>query len=186
MTPQVPAIEGAEAVAPPIQPEPATAFAPTIRYAGFWRRAIAMLVDGLVLFFPGTILRVSAGLPPPWMPQPMRDDQMSLYLTILALTSAFTWLYSAMLESSHWRGTLGQQLLGLRVGDGHGRQVSFGRATARYFAQYLSVALCMIGYLFNLWTPRRQTLHDMVSGCVLTVPDGEVIPSGVIFTGHPS
>ena len=173
LTPHPPVVEGVEVVATPLRAEPAAPAARAIRYAGFWRRAIALVVDGVVLFFPGAILRISAGMPPPWVPQPMRDDQLGLYLTVFAVTSIITWLYSALLESSHWRGTLGQQLLGLRVGDGQGQRISFARASARYFAQYLSAALCLTGYLFNLWTPRRQTLHDMVAGCVLTVPGHE-------------
>ena len=111
---------------------------------------------------------------------------MGLSVTTLAITSAISWLYSALLESSHWRGTLGQQLLGLRVDDGQGQRISFARASARHFAEYLSAALCGGGYLFNLWTPRRQTLHDMVAGCVLTVPGREAIPGGVIARGPAS
>jgi uncharacterized RDD family membrane protein YckC len=145
-----------------------------------------MLVDVLVLFFPVTILRVSAGMPPPWSPQPMKDGQLGLYLTVFAITTGLTWLYCALLESSRWRGTLGQQLLGMRIGDGRARRISFGRATGRYFAAYLSVVLCGLGYLFNLWTPRRQTLHDMVAGCVFTVPAHEPAAGVVVATGQPS
>jgi uncharacterized RDD family membrane protein YckC len=182
----VPVVEGLEVVATPSVPEPVAPPAPAVHYAGFWRRVAAMLVDVLLLFFPGTILRVGVGMPPPWSPQPMKDGEMGLYLTVFAITTVFTWLYSALLESSRWRGTLGQQLLDMRVGDGRDRRISFGRATARYFAQYLSAALCLVGYLFNLWTPRRQTLHDMVAGCVFVVPAREPAPGVVVMTGNPS
>jgi uncharacterized RDD family membrane protein YckC len=157
-----------------------------MRYAGFWRRFAAMFVDGLVLFFPDAIMRVLMGLPTALSMQVPRDDYSGRLAVALAVSTAAWWLYCGLLESSRWRGTLGQQLLGMQVGDLAGRRVSFGRASARYFAQWLSVLICGLGYLFNLWTPRRQTLHDMVSGCVLFVPAPEAVPGVVVVTGQPS
>ncbi len=183
-TPQAPVVEGVEVVASRIVAEPVVASA--VRCAGFWRRAGAMLVDVLVLFFPDAIVRVSMGLPTPFAMHTLRENEMNGLLIALGISTASWWLYCALLESSRWRGTLGQQLLGVCVGDRGGRRISFGRATARYFAQWLSAMLCGLGYLFNLWTPRRQTLHDMVAGCVLTVPGREAVAGGVIVTGPSS
>ena len=169
-----------------VEPEPSAPAAPAPRYAGFWRRLAAMFVDGLVLFFPDAIMRVTMGLPTAFSMHSLREDETGTLVSALAVSTAGWWLYCALLESSKWRGTLGQQLLGLRVGDREGRRISFARATARYFAQWLSAMLCGIGYLFNLWTQRRQTLHDMVAGCVLTVPGPESVPGGVIVAGPSS
>ena len=55
--------------------------------------------------------------------------------------------------------------------DLEGRRISFARATARYFGQILSALICGVGYLFNLWTSRRQMLHDLIAGCVIVRPD---------------
>lgn len=170
--------------APPAAPvrEPAEAlFVPPpahrgVRYAGFWRRLAAMFVDGLVLFFPNAILRMLAGLPTPLSLHPLRDDLFGRALAVTATLTLIYWWYSARLESSRWQGTLGQQLLGLKVTDLHGRRISFLRATGRFFASSLSVLLCGFGYAFNLWTSRRQTLHDLVAGCVFVRPDPMVEP----------
>ena len=146
---------------------PATA---ALRYAGFWRRFAASLVDGIVLFFPNAILRVLAGLPLPLSLHPLHDDQAGRSLAVTGIVTLIYWWYCARFESSRWQGTLGQQLLGLRITDVQGRRISFARATGRYFAQWLSMLLCGLGYLFNLWTSRRQTLHDMVAGCLCMRP----------------
>lgn len=142
---------------------PAPAEAP-VRFAGFWRRFATLWVDALVLFFPTAIVRVILGgevFGPdnPWTnPQALRWTVVNLGLW---------WLYCAALESSAAQGTLGQQLLGLRVCDDRLGRISFLRATARFLAQWLSVFTCGLGYLVNLFTRRRQTLHDLVAGCVI-------------------
>jgi uncharacterized RDD family membrane protein YckC len=146
------------------------------RYAGFWRRFAAAFVDGLILFFPNAILRVLAGLPGPLSLHPLDEAQFGRSLAMTATMTLVYWWYCARLESSHWQGTLGQQLLGLRITDLHGGRISFARATGRYFAQWLSMLLCGLGYFFNLWTSRRQTLHDLVAGCVFVRPREGVAP----------
>jgi uncharacterized RDD family membrane protein YckC len=142
----------------------AAAPVPAVQYAGFWRRFATGLVDGLVLFFPVAIVRVFLGddvfgTANSWTePAALRGTLVNVF---------FYWIYCATLESSGAQGTLGQQLLGLRVRDGRLRRISFWRATARHFAQWLSLFTCCVGYLLNLWTSRRQTLDDLVAGCVI-------------------
>jgi uncharacterized RDD family membrane protein YckC len=142
-----------------------------VRYGGFWRRFASATVDGLILFFPDAILRVLAGLPSPLSLRALSEDQTGRSLGISLVMTLVWWWYCSRLESSRWQGTLGQQLLGMRVTDLSGRRISFLRATGRFFAQWLSVLLCGFGYLFNLWTSRRQTLHDLVAGCTLVRPE---------------
>lgn len=137
-------------------------------FGGFWRRLAAALVDGIVLFFPQAITRVVLNLP--LLATGESSDAVAELLVSVG-TLVLYWLYSSLLESSARQATLGQQLLGLRVMDLEGRRISFARASARYFGQILSALICGVGYLFNLWTSRRQTLHDLIAGCVLVRPD---------------
>ncbi|HEV2106246.1 MAG TPA: RDD family protein [Candidatus Eisenbacteria bacterium] len=137
---------------------------PRSAYAGFWRRLWGCVVDALVLFFPGATVRVLLGLPA-WTWQDDTGDSRPLLAFVVQ--SLLAWLYAAWLVSSRRRGTLGQQLLGLEVNGPRGARVGFARATARHFAQYLSVLTLGAGYLLNLVSRRRQTLHDLLAGCVV-------------------
>ena len=137
-------------------------------FGGFWRRWAAAFVDGIVLFFPQAITRVALNLP--LFATGESSDAMAELLVSVG-TLVMYWLYSTLLESSARQATLGQQLLGLQVMDLEGRRISFARATARYFGQILSALICGVGYLFNLWTSRRQMLHDLIAGCVIVRPD---------------
>jgi uncharacterized RDD family membrane protein YckC len=138
-------------------------------YGGFWRRFAAWFVDRVVLLFPLQIITVLMGLPTTFSLRPIPESETGRYFAGMVLMLALQWLYAAVLESSRWQGTLGTQLLDLCVTDVAGRRVSFGRASGRYFGWFMSFFLCGgLGYFFNLWTSRRQTLHDQVSGCVVT------------------
>ena len=78
------------------------------------------------------------------------------------------WLYHAWMESGPAEGTFGKQLLGIRVTDLQGRQISFMRATGRHFARiFLSNAVCLIGYFIAAFTEKKQALHDMVASTVV-------------------
>jgi len=83
------------------------------------------------------------------------------------VTIVTTWLYFAGMESSPWRATLGKKLLGLYVTDIKGQRLSLIRATGRTFAKYLSAATAGVGYLLCGFTEKKQTLHDMVTSCVV-------------------
>jgi uncharacterized RDD family membrane protein YckC len=82
-----------------------------------------------------------------------------------------SWLYFGLLESSKLQGTLGKAALNIQVTDLHGRRISFGRATGRYFGKWISGALFLIGYLIQPFTRRRQTLHDLMAGTLVVRRD---------------
>ncbi|MFM7290158.1 MAG: RDD family protein [Planctomycetia bacterium] len=76
-------------------------------------------------------------------------------------------IYYVGLEASAKQGTWGKQIVGLKVTDIEGRRIGVGRAIGRLFARYLSICTCGIGYLLPLFTKNRQTLHDLICGCVV-------------------
>jgi uncharacterized RDD family membrane protein YckC len=79
------------------------------------------------------------------------------------------WLYYAIMESSHRQGTLGKIALDIKVTNLNGRRITFGQASLRYFAKFLSVGLLFGGFFVALFNPKHQTLHDIISGCVVRV-----------------
>ena len=83
------------------------------------------------------------------------------------------WVYTAVLLSSPWQATVGLKVCGLRVVDYNGRRITFGRATGRYFASFLSVVLLCVGFLMIAWTRRRQGLHDFMAN-TLVVKLGDI------------
>ncbi len=154
------------------QSVPVISVAPAGRlYAGFWIRALATLIDDVIVMM-GSLALTFLGL--------------FIIFVIMrpagTFTEAFTGgfiqtvNFAAMLCISipyyigfHWRlgATPGKRILKIRViRDSDDGSLSLGRATARYFSQILSAIPFGIGYLMAAWNPKKQALHDMLAGTV--------------------
>jgi uncharacterized RDD family membrane protein YckC len=120
------------------------------RYAGFWKRFVAYLIDGIILGIVGAILTSQ-----------MDEAAAGTVTTILG------WLYFAGMESSSRQATLGKSVLGIYVTDIDGNRISFLRATGRYFAKILSGLILGIGYIMAAFTARKQALHDMIASTLV-------------------
>ena len=127
------------------------------RYAGFWRRAGANLLDSLILGVVGAILGVLL----------VGDDPDAIAGTMYLVTWLGGWLYFALCHSSGAQASPGKRALGIKVTTLDGRRIGFGRATGRYFAMILSGLILGIGYLMAGFTQRRQALHDMIAGTLV-------------------
>lgn len=148
----------------PVAPSPP---GPT-RYAGFWLRLVALMIDGCligpVLGLFVFVLGVFAGI------EVQGDAPMAaLGLSSVASLAAIVghWLYYALFESSWLRATPGKLALGLRVTDLAGAQLGFGRASGRYFGKWISGLTLGIGYLVAAFTEKKQALHDLMADCLV-------------------
>jgi uncharacterized RDD family membrane protein YckC/Tfp pilus assembly major pilin PilA len=121
-------------------------------YAGFWRRAAASLMDGIVLFIPNAVFG--------WYYAP---DGTTALLTGAAIGTA----YYAGFHGSVLQATPGKWALGVKVTDLRGERIGPIRAIARYFATWLSTAVFGLGYVLAGVSARRQALHDMIASTLV-------------------
>jgi uncharacterized RDD family membrane protein YckC len=109
------------------------------RAAGFWRRFLAMLVDGIVLGVVGVVLRL------------VHLSDVSVVVSLVYFTA---------FHGSTGR-TPGDAALGIRVVDvDFGAPIGYPRAALRWVVSIASTLLLLVGFLWMLWDPRRQTWHD--------------------------
>lgn len=83
-------------------------------------------------------------------------------------------------------GTSGQtpgcRILGIKVVDSNsGAPIGIPRAVGRYlFASFISGPALLLGYLWMLWSPRKQTWHDTITSAVVvpesTAPQTSAFP----------
>lgn len=121
-----------------------------LTYASFWKRFAATIIDGVILTM---VFGVAAFLLP-----------LAVYYVIAIVGG---WLYFALQESGSAQATLGKKALGIKVVDENGGQLSFGAASGRHFAKFLSGLILYIGYLMVLWDSRKQGLHDKIAGTLV-------------------
>jgi len=140
-------------------------------YAGFWLRAVAYLMDTLLV---SAVFGLAASFyPAAFLKFPEATTTLSLtslpQLTPLAigLTIFVVWLYYAFFESSAWQATPGKRILKLYVTDIHGRPLTFTRATLRYFGKMISGLTFMVGYILAGFTEKKQALHDILASTLV-------------------
>jgi uncharacterized RDD family membrane protein YckC len=153
--------------------------APQFVYAGFWRRRLAAFLDGIVLFALAVPFFVLWMLPHNSVTMEQyeamsSEQQMEIlgsYLLYFIVVTLTEFLYFSLFESSRRRATLGRMAMGIVVVDVHGRRIHLGRALGRRLARILSGLTLLIGFLIQLFTRRRQALHDKIAG-TLVVREG--------------
>jgi uncharacterized RDD family membrane protein YckC len=129
-----------------------------MKYAGFWKRVLASLVDSIIFIPVSFLISVT---------QTFGDAYFQGFFTNLVLG----WLYYALCESQSWQATLGKKMVGIKVVDLSGERISFARATGRYFAKFLSWMILGVGYLMAAFTKRKQALHDLVAETLVVQAD---------------
>ncbi len=131
-----------------------------VKYAGFWRRFIAIHID---LFVISTLqLCLYAGL------STLDESLVQAFAGVVQLSYlVIYWLYFAGMESSSYQGTLGKVLVGIIVTDTDGNRISFLRATGRNVGKIASSLILGLGYLLAAFTRKKQALHDMPAQCLV-------------------
>jgi len=145
-------------------------------YASFSRRALARFIDLCVVLAPCGILYLVnrfLGFPvrytslfnwarPESASMFMSADFPGVFLTFAAVKLCIAFPYFALMEGSRRQGTIGKQVVKIKVTDLEGNRISFGRATGRYFLKMVSSFEFMLGYLIS-FSDQRQTWHDYIS-----------------------
>ena len=146
-----------------------------MRYAGFWRRLGAILIDFALLAAAMAAIgwlglpiyqrhESVVGMADGSFTASFKVDYNSLGMVIGVL---LWWLYFALLESSRLQATLGKLALAIKVTTLDGRRIGFWRATLRTIAKYLSAAILLIGFIMAGLTRRKQALHDLLAGTLV-------------------
>ncbi|MCX6231582.1 MAG: RDD family protein [Bacteroidetes bacterium] len=151
----------------------------TVQYAGFWLRFVAIIIDGFIIGIAESIISIPLFMMIGFTAFKFNPDSVSdadkiaalgaifgLALVFSLIATVLQWLYFALMES--YKGaTIGKMAMGLKVTDMEGNQITFLRATGRYFGKIVSGMILMIGYIMAGFTEKKQALHDMMSNCLV-------------------
>lgn len=122
--------------APPLSPEAASGH---LRFAGFWIRCAAALIDLLLV---GLVCRLVG----------LKEATPGLLL-----------LYQAILIGT-WKGqTLGKRACGIKVISRDGCHPTLGQSFGRALAKILSTLTLWVGYLMIPFDDRKRGLHDRLA-----------------------
>lgn len=140
---------------------------PEVKYAGFWKRLLAFVVDlgviSLIFFALAIILPILLG---PWLGVPGGSVILASGAVVWLV---ITWLYWALMESSSKQGTFGKDMLGIVVTDAEGNRISFRKATVRHFGKVASALPVLAGFVMAGFTAKKQGLHDLITGSLVVM-----------------
>lgn len=145
-----------------------TAAPGTVRYGGFWIRVAAKLVDGLIVGIPTAViyglLIFAMGVPLMNMNNPnpaaafgMLGMQLAAQGIAMLLGAAYSIYFL-----TKYAATPGKMVCGLKVINADGSPLRAGKATGRFFAEWLSGLTCYIGYIIAGFDAEKRTLHDHI------------------------
>ena len=139
-----------------------------MRYAGFWWRFLASLIDSIILgtvsktlqyaMFPSLTITAT---PPGANPFENLGPAMANLGWAVLLSTVISLIYSTWFLGA-LAATPGMMVCGLKVVRPDGSAIGYGRAFGRYFAALLSGLILCIGYLLIAFDSEKRALHDMI------------------------
>jgi len=139
---------------------------PVLRYAGFWIRFAAMLLDFVFILVLWIVISFCLSFAAPFMvrgrqpPYYLAEFLISMFLPLF-LFLGIPVLYRTLLVG-RFGATLGKMACGLRVVRPDGTKVGTGRAFVRYFAEWISWILFFMGYIIVAFDDQKRALHDHI------------------------
>jgi uncharacterized RDD family membrane protein YckC len=134
----------------------------TLRYAGFWIRVLAYLIDGMIIgaIRWAVLLPMGFGL---WR-RPMDPDYAFSWIGTAPLVSLAVGICYFVFFWTQYGATPGKMVLKLKVITPEGGLISAGQAVGRYFSQILSGLILCIGFMMAGWDDEKRALHDRIAG----------------------
>ncbi|HEY2326721.1 MAG TPA: RDD family protein [Gaiellaceae bacterium] len=117
--------------------------------AGFWRRFGAVVIDGIIVGIVNEVFSLILG------------KGAGYAIGFIVSAAYFTYFHGRTGQ------TPGDAALSIKVVDeraGTNQPIGYGRAFGRWVISIFSAIVIVIGYLWMLWDPKKQTWHDKAVG----------------------
>lgn len=151
------------------------------RYAGFWIRLLAYLIDGFLLnavngIIITIIFTIFSKYNSEWefiinrrynlLNDSIPGSFWLAYGIIFFIVYAIEIAYFTI-SIGKWGKTLGKAAIGAKVIRTDGSRVGYWRAFSRFWAYVLNGLTLNIGFLIIVWTSKKQGLHDMICDTIV-------------------
>lgn len=135
-----------------------------VEYAGFFRRAIAYIIDLIVLGIIGYIIKLATGT----------GAVYTIAMVIVAIA------YFVIMESSKFQATLGKMALGIKITDENGNRISITTSLLRYIVFEI---LTIVSKLLVLTEPTIKIDPNNIQQLskIYTTPSSIVSYVGIVY-----
>jgi uncharacterized RDD family membrane protein YckC len=138
----------------------------SLRYAGFWIRFAAWIIDFIILYVVNLVLNLIffpliAGATKPGSPP--SGAVLGLVLFLIGIEFLIHFGYHTYFVGK-LGATPGKMACGIRIVSPTGEPISYGLALGRTFAHMLCWLTLTIGYIIAAFDDEKRGLHDRVCG----------------------
>jgi uncharacterized RDD family membrane protein YckC len=140
--------------------EGASISATDLDYVGFWWRALAKIVDGIILQIINGIITYAG-----FMMAGMGARGSEPNFAVIGLTYAINLIVQLFYYTffvGAYGATPGKMACKIRIVNADGSKVSYQKAMGRCLAEILSFVTCFIGYLMAAFDDEKRALHDRI------------------------
>ncbi len=132
-----------------------------LKYAGFWVRFAAAIVDGFIINISTLILNIILMLA-------LGSKNQGYSILSLVCSFGVLWGYNIWLINSY-QATLGKKWMGIKVvSESDGEKLPLGKIIIREtIGKFVSTIIFGIGYFMAAFTKKKQALHDEFAGSVV-------------------
>jgi uncharacterized RDD family membrane protein YckC len=139
-----------------------------VRYAGFWIRFVAYVIDLIILGFVQAIIMIPLAMLGFGSAFSLSQGNipnfgaiMAAYSVIILVSVAISITYEVYFISKKG-ATLGKMALGLKVLRSENRPISVGLAVGRYLSKIISGMIFYVGFMMAGWDEQKRALHDRI------------------------
>lgn len=119
-----------------------------MRYASFWSRLSAFIIDNLVIGVPI------------WIFPEVSQNIEFFYFTFIGF-GYFVWM------NGTYGATVGKMVMGIKILRENGKKINYSEALLREIASILSFAVLLLGYLNVIWDKKKQGWHDKIAHTIV-------------------
>lgn len=127
----------------------------SFRYAGFWMRFWAYLLDLVVV---GSLVRIL--IKPVFRMLDISLSESSMFAPVSIVSALIFYLYFVLM-TKYLNQTLGKMVFGLKVVDLKRNQMTWGTILFREWIGRFISSTIIIGYIIIAFLPKKQGLHDL-------------------------
>ncbi|WP_462411310.1 RDD family protein [Neobacillus sp. Marseille-QA0830] len=125
------------------------------RYAGFWMRFWAYLLDLIVI---GSIERILVN--PLFRMLDISLSEFNMFAPVSIASAVIFYLYFVLM-TKFFHQTLGKMVFGIKVVDLRHEKLTWGTVLFREWIGRFISATVVIGYMIVAFLPKKQGLHDL-------------------------